>query len=138
MSKRLSTEIENSVKDGESKEKPQQDKKLKLSFGMMKKPLPAKTGIKITLNTPSTKEPPVLPKPASKSVAAVFGDLSDEEPEEMPKEARMRMRNIGRDTPTSAGPNSFGKTKHGFCNTGKLMEKTLKEATNALIDDKKK
>lgn len=84
------------------------------------------------------KELPVLPKPASKSVAAVFGDASDEEPEEMPKEARMRMRNIGRDTPTSAGPNSFGKTKHGFCNTGKLMEKTLKEATNALIDDKKK
>lgn len=83
------------------------------------------------------KEPPILPKPASKSVAAVFGDVSDDEPEEMPKEARMRMRNIGRDTPTSAGPNSFGKTKHGFCNTGKLMEKTLKEATNALIDDKK-
>ncbi|XP_022177273.1 PEST proteolytic signal-containing nuclear protein-like [Myzus persicae] len=137
MSKRLSTEIEISAKDVVDKDKQQPDKKQKLSFGMMKKTLPAKTGIKITLNSPATKEPPILPKPASKSVAAVFGDVSDDEPEEMPKEARMRMRNIGRDTPTSAGPNSFGKTKHGFCNTGKLMEKTLKEATNALIDDKK-
>ncbi|KAF0761026.1 PEST proteolytic signal-containing nuclear protein-like [Aphis craccivora] len=137
MSKRLSNEIEISSKDGVEKEKQQPDKKPKLSFGMMKKTLPAKSGIKITLNSPATKEPPILPKPASKSVAAVFGDVSDDEPEEMPKEARMRMRNIGRDTPTSAGPNSFGKTKHGFCNTGKLMEKTLKEATNALIDDKK-
>ncbi|VVC28180.1 PEST proteolytic signal-containing nuclear protein [Cinara cedri] len=136
MSKRLSTELENNAKDDDGKEK-QTDKKQKFSFGMMK-PLSTKTGIKITLNTPATKEPSLLPKPASKSVAAVFGDVSDEEPEEMPKEARMRMRNIGRDTPTSAGPNSFGKTKHGFCNTGKLMEKTLKEATNALIDDKKK
>lgn len=137
MSKRLSTDIEISAKDVVDKEKQQPDKKQKLSFGMMKKTLPAKTGIKITLNSPAIKEPPILPKPASKSVAAVFGDVSDDEPEEMPKEARMRMRNIGRDTPTSAGPNSFGKTKHGFCNTGKLMEKTLKEATNALIDDKK-
>jgi len=36
------------------KEKQQPDKKQKLSFGMMKKTLPAKTGIKITLNTPAT------------------------------------------------------------------------------------
>ncbi|XP_050532180.1 PEST proteolytic signal-containing nuclear protein-like [Daktulosphaira vitifoliae] len=135
MSKRSSTEFEESMKDDISKEK-LQDKKQKLTFGM-KKSIPTKTGIKIKLNTPSSKEPPLLPKPASKSVAAVFGDVSDEEPEEMPREARMRMRNIGRDTPTSAGPNSFGKTKHGFCNTGKLLEKTLKEATKALVDDNK-
>jgi len=74
MSKRLSTEIEISAKgkfvlisfhltkykfinffiDGVDKEKQQPDKKQKLSFGMMKKTLPAKTGIKITLNTPAT------------------------------------------------------------------------------------
>ncbi|XP_050436567.1 PEST proteolytic signal-containing nuclear protein-like [Adelges cooleyi] len=136
MSKRQSSEFDDSSKDSNDTDKPQQDKKQKLAFGMKKTPL-VKPGIKIKLNTPSTKEPPKLPKPASKSVAAVFGDLSDDEPEEMPKEARMRMRNIGRDTPTSAGPNSFGKTKHGFCNTGKLMEKSLKEATKALVDEKK-
>lgn len=35
-------------------------------------------------------------KPPSRTVANVFGDESDDEPEEMPPEARMRMRNIGR------------------------------------------
>jgi hypothetical protein len=31
----------------------------------------------------------------------------------MPPEAKMKMRNIGRETITSSGPNSFGKTKQG-------------------------
>lgn len=33
-----------------------------------------------------------------------------------------------RETPTSAGPNSFGKTKQGFCDAKKVFEKNLKEA----------
>ena len=57
-------------------------------------------------------------------IKSVFNDDSDEE-EEMPAEARMRMRNIGRDTPTSSGPNSFGKTKQGFVNTRALTSKKL-------------
>ena len=35
---------------------------------------------------------------------------------------------IIRDTPTSAGPNSFGKTKQGFCDSKKVFEKSLKAA----------
>lgn len=31
------------------------------------------------------------------------------------------------DTPTSSGPNSFGKTKQGFCDVKKIFEKTLRE-----------
>lgn len=62
------------------------------------------------------------------TVASVFNADEEEEPEEMPAEARMRMRNIGRETPTSAGPNSFGKTKQGFCDSKKIFEKTLKKA----------
>ncbi|XP_022917195.1 PEST proteolytic signal-containing nuclear protein-like [Onthophagus taurus] len=70
------------------------------------------------------------------SVAAAFNQDSDDEPEEMPPEAKMRMRNIGRDTPTSSGPNSFGKTKQGFSDAKKVFEKNLKEAMeNALKDD---
>lgn len=72
-----------------------------------------------------------LPKPAppkKHTVASVFNNDDDDEPEEMPAEAKMRMRNIGRDTPTSAGPNSFGKTKQGFCDSKKIFEKTLKKA----------
>ena len=32
-----------------------------------------------------------------------------------------------RDTPTSSGPNSFGKTKKGFCDAKKIFEKNLRE-----------
>jgi len=35
---------------------------------------------------------------------------------------------FSRETPTSAGPNSFGKTKQGFCDAKKVFEKTLKKA----------
>ncbi|KAJ8943549.1 hypothetical protein NQ318_023061 [Aromia moschata] len=78
--------------------------------------------------TPNTK--PKL------TVAAAFNQDSDSEPEEMPPEAKMRMRNIGRDTPTSSGPNSFGKTKQGFSDAKKMFEKNLKEAMeSALADD---
>lgn len=68
-------------------------------------------------------------EPAKKiTVAAAFNnDSDDDEPEEMPAECRMRMRNIGRDTPTSSGPNSFGKTKQGFCDAKKIFEKTLRD-----------
>jgi hypothetical protein len=73
------------------------------------------------LAAPSKKEPPKL-----KAVANAFqNESSDDEVEEMPAECRMRMRNIGRDTPTSSGPNSFGKTKQGFCDSKKIMEKQL-------------
>lgn len=41
-----------------------------------------------------------------------------------------------RDTPTSSGPNSFGKTKQGFSDAKKVFEKTLKEAMdNAVAED---
>ncbi|KAK3734060.1 hypothetical protein QZH41_015832 [Actinostola sp. cb2023] len=39
----------------------------------------------------------------------------------------MRMRNIGRETPTSAGPNSFNKGKRGFTHHGKVFEKQLRD-----------
>lgn len=75
------------------------------------------------------KKPTVKPAPVQRpTVASVFNADEDDEPEEMPAEARMRMRNIGRETPTSAGPNSFGKTKQGFCDSKKIFEKTLKKA----------
>ncbi|XP_015524784.1 PEST proteolytic signal-containing nuclear protein [Neodiprion pinetum] len=104
-------------------------KKQKLTFGFGKKPLPTeqKKGIQIKLGSGS--KPSVKPAAVQKpTVASVFNADDDDEPEEMPAEARMRMRNIGRETPTSAGPNSFGKTKQGFCDSKKIFEKTLKRA----------
>lgn len=66
-------------------------------------------GIQIKLNA----APKVTSiQPLKVAPASVFNaDESDEE--EMPPEAKMRMKNIGKDTPTSSGPNSFGKTKQG-------------------------
>ncbi|KAK0087606.1 hypothetical protein PV325_000609 [Microctonus aethiopoides] len=109
---------------------PADPRKQKLTFGVGKKSTPAmdqKKGIQIKLGSSSkpAAKPIVTPKP---TVASVFNADDDEEPEEMPAEARMRMRNIGRETPTSAGPNSFGKTKQGFCDSKKIFEKTLKKA----------
>ncbi|XP_058835241.1 PEST proteolytic signal-containing nuclear protein-like [Topomyia yanbarensis] len=80
------------------------------------------TAIQMSLKTVPNKETPKLLKPIANAFAA---DDSDDEPEEMPAECRMRMRNIGRETPTSSGPNSFGKTKHGFCDSKKMFEKKM-------------
>ncbi|KAL8574231.1 hypothetical protein ACOMHN_038823 [Nucella lapillus] len=93
------------------------------------KPIPIKMNL-ASQTKPKAKEKEV---PASSSVkksfalAQAFGDDSDESEEEMPAEARMRMRNIGRETPTAAGPNSFGKGNLGFCNRQKIIEKELQK-----------
>ncbi|XP_048349567.1 PEST proteolytic signal-containing nuclear protein isoform X2 [Sphaerodactylus townsendi] len=80
--------------------------------------------IKLGANKPKEPTPSLAPK--TLSVAAVFNEDDDSEPEEMPPEAKMRMKNIGRDTPTSAGPNSFNKGKHGFSDHQKLWERNMK------------
>ncbi|XP_029433823.1 PEST proteolytic signal-containing nuclear protein [Rhinatrema bivittatum] len=80
--------------------------------------------IKLGANKPKEAAPSMAPK--TSSVAAVFNEDDDSEPEEMPPEAKMRMKNIGRDTPTSAGPNSFNKGKHGFSDNQKLWERNIK------------
>lgn len=76
------------------------------------------------LAAPASKEPPKLMRPIANAFRQA-DDSDESEPEEMPAECRMRMRNIGRETPTSSGPNSFGKTKHGFCDSKKMFEKKL-------------
>lgn len=63
------------------------------------------SGIQMKLSAPVKPSAPLQSKPL---VASAFNDDSDDEVEEMPAEARMRMRNIGKNTPTSSGPNSFG------------------------------
>lgn len=87
-------------------------------------PISIKLGAQVAFT--KIKEPNPKLKKASASVAEIFNQDSDDE-EEMPPEAKMRMRNIGRDTPTSAGPNSFGKTRQGFCDVKKVFERQLKK-----------
>uniref|UniRef100_A0A2K6LV98 PEST proteolytic signal-containing nuclear protein n=1 Tax=Rhinopithecus bieti TaxID=61621 RepID=A0A2K6LV98_RHIBE len=73
------------------------------------------SAISIKLGSSKPKETVPTLAPKTLSVAA-----------EMPPEAKMRMKNIGRDTPTSAGPNSFNKGKHGFSDNQKLWERNIK------------
>uniref|UniRef100_A0A2M4APU4 PEST proteolytic signal-containing nuclear protein n=2 Tax=Anopheles triannulatus TaxID=58253 RepID=A0A2M4APU4_9DIPT len=87
-------------------------------------PKPPVAGIQMKLAAPASKEPPKLMRPIANAFRQA-DDSDESEPEEMPAECRMRMRNIGRETPTSSGPNSFGKTKHGFCDSKKMFEKKL-------------
>ena len=94
-------------------------------------------GINIKLGSTSQAAKPTdkeVKKPAAK-VAAVFNDEDSSDEEEMPMEAKMRMRNVGRETITSAGPNSFGKTRQGFTDTNRLFERQLKEAMDKVSND---
>jgi len=114
--------------------------KKKLSFNakskMIKKPSKTVNSLSIALKSK------VVEKTKAKSIpkrAALF-DSSDSEPEEMPLEARMRMRNIGRNTPTSSGPNSFNKSKLGFVDSQKHWQKQQESILNHIQkkDDKPK
>nr|CDS28748.1 PEST proteolytic signal containing nuclear [Hymenolepis microstoma] len=71
-------------------------------------------------------------QPLSEDVAQVFGEDESDEEDEMPVEARIRMRNKGRETPTSSGPNSFGKSRYGFIDRRALQNKQL-EALNEMV-----
>ncbi|KAF6732678.1 PEST proteolytic signal-containing nuclear protein [Oryzias melastigma] len=88
--------------------------------------------ISIKLGASKPKETvPSLP-PKKPGLASVFNEDDDSEPEEMPPEAKMRMKNIGRETPTSAGPNSFNKGKQGFSDHQKLWERKIKAQADKL------
>ncbi|KAK3096978.1 hypothetical protein FSP39_005330 [Pinctada imbricata] len=123
---------------------PQEKKKFAMNFGAKAvtapNPLQDKTAaakvtpIKMALGQQKPKQQPsVKPKPAK--VAQIFNEDSSDEEEEMPPEAKMKMRNIGRETPTAAGPNSFGKGKLGFCDRSKLLEKELKKKMEEVSGD---
>ena len=45
---------------------------------------------------------------------------------------------INRNTPTSQGPNSYGKTSLGFCDSRALFEKQLKEQADLLLKEEEK
>ncbi|CAG9805009.1 unnamed protein product [Chironomus riparius] len=105
--------------------------KISMNFTKSTTLLKPATGIQIKLSTPA-KPAPLIQK--STKISNVFN--ADSEPEEeMPPEAKMRMRNIGKDTPTSSGPNSFGKTKQGFIDTKKLFERKLKQMADEISND---
>uniref|UniRef100_A0A0B8RWV7 PEST proteolytic signal-containing nuclear protein n=1 Tax=Philothamnus irregularis TaxID=1899461 RepID=A0A0B8RWV7_9SAUR len=112
--------------DAEDFSKPAPAKMSKFGFaiGSQLSKKPPAISIKLGANKPKEPTPTLAPK--TLSVAAVFNEDEDSEPEEMPPEAKMRMKNIGRDTPTSAGPNSFNKGKHGFSDNQKLWERNMK------------
>jgi PPE-repeat protein len=77
------------------------------------------------------------PKPKAPTLSQVFNAESSDSDEEVPPEARMKMRNVGRETITSSGPNSFGKTSKGFTDCNRLFERKLQDAMDAVSNDNK-
>lgn len=95
-------------------------------------------GVVIKLDTSKPKEK-IQPKivETDKKLKQIFNADDDDDfvEEVMPETARMKMRNVGRDTPTSSGPNSFSKGKRGFVDIRKIAEKKLDELTKQLGDE---
>ncbi|KAM6943102.1 PEST proteolytic signal-containing nuclear protein [Xenentodon cancila] len=128
--KRKSQHLGPEVQDDSSADPPGPRKFSKIGFGM-KSQLPKKANpISIKLGATKPKETVPLIPTKKAELASVFNEDDDSEPEEMPPEAKMRMKNIGRETPTSAGPNSFNKGKQGFSDHQKLWERKLKSQTD--------
>ena len=115
--------------DGEDRPK---DKRLPVKDTLQTKITPlTSAGIKLKLGSASQSSAIKKPEVTKKlPVSSVFGGDDDSDEEEMPAFASMRMKNIGRKTPTSSGPNSFGKTKNGFCDQKKLFEKMAKDCSD--------
>nr|CAH7740052.1 unnamed protein product [Callosobruchus chinensis] len=129
LKKEIKNEPEDAPKPGEIKK---EEQKAVENVGLAAKNRLKSMSIQMKLGGIKKEKQAAKPKI---TVAAAFNQDSDSEPEEMPPEAKMRMRNIGRDTPTSSGPNSFGKTKQGFSDAKKMFEKNLKEAMESAIAD---
>ncbi|XP_052244771.1 PEST proteolytic signal-containing nuclear protein-like isoform X2 [Dreissena polymorpha] len=88
--------------------------------------------IKMSLPAQVQKTEVAAVKPKNEKIASVFNPDSESDEEEMPFEAKMRMRNVGRETPTAAGPNSFGKGNLGFCDRNKMIERDLQKQMEQL------
>ncbi|KAM7178152.1 PEST proteolytic signal-containing nuclear protein isoform 2-T2 [Macrochelys suwanniensis] len=133
-----SRSAEKRVADEEAEDfttKPAPAKMSKFGFAIGSQTTKKAPVISIKLGANKPKEPAPVLAPKTLSVAAVFNEDDDSEPEEMPPEAKMRMKNIGRDTPTSAGPNSFNKGKHGFSDNQKLWERNIKSHLGNVPED---
>ncbi|XP_051919340.1 PEST proteolytic signal-containing nuclear protein-like [Hippocampus zosterae] len=125
--KRTSQHLSSDDEDETPSETPAPRKASKIGFGMSSN---KSNPISIKLGASKPKEPVPAAPPKKLGLASVFNEDDDSEPEEMPPEAKMRMKNIGRETPTSAGPNSFNKGKQGFSDNQKLWERKLKAHTD--------
>ncbi|XP_038044217.1 PEST proteolytic signal-containing nuclear protein-like [Patiria miniata] len=91
----------------------------------------------VSLKLMQKPKEPELKAPTSRAVAKAFAEDSDDEEEEMPPEAKMRMKNVGRETPTSAGPNSYNKSKIGFNDHARVWKKSVDSKRTDPDGDKK-
>ncbi|CAH1785969.1 unnamed protein product, partial [Owenia fusiformis] len=110
-------------------------KKLTMNIGGSNKaikPIKMSLGSKTQEKTKETSQSRV--NKTSLSVAKAFQDDSDDSEDEMPPEAKMRMRNLGKNTITPTGPNSFGKGNLGFCDRRKVIERELQKQMDDLAD----
>ncbi|KAM9410783.1 PEST proteolytic signal-containing nuclear protein [Pholidichthys leucotaenia] len=124
--KRKSQHLTHEDEEESSTHPPGPPKVSKMGFSMSSQMAKKSNPISIKLGATKPKETVPSAPPKKTTLASVFNEDDDSEPEEMPPEAKMRMKNIGRETPTSAGPNSFNKGKQGFSDHQKLWERKMK------------
>ncbi|XP_077374841.1 PEST proteolytic signal-containing nuclear protein isoform X1 [Festucalex cinctus] len=99
--KRTSQHLSSEDED-ETPSDPQAPRKAsKIGFGLSSNTGKVSNPISIKLGASKPKEPVPSAPPKKLGLAAVFNEDDDSEPEEMPPEAKMRMKNIGS---TNAGP----------------------------------
>ncbi|XP_061743420.1 PEST proteolytic signal-containing nuclear protein-like [Nerophis ophidion] len=130
--KRTSQHLASDDEDEPPADTPAPRKASKIGFGLSSQTGKKSNPISIKLGANKAKEPAPTVPAKKPGMSSVFNEDDDSEPEEMPPEAKMRMRNVGRETPTSAGPNSFNKGKQGFSDHQKLWEKKLKAQADKL------
>lgn len=80
------------------------------------------SAISLKLGSGKPKETFLTLPPKTLSVTAAVNEDEDSEPEKMPPEAKMRMKDTGSDTSTSTGQNSLNKGKYGFSDNQKLCK----------------
>lgn len=116
-------------------------KKTIMQFSLQKKTEVPKTDdtesksakvVPVKMSLSSQKKDPLPVKPQTAAIAEAFNQDESDCEEEMPFEAKMRMRNIGRETPTAAGPNSFGKGRLGFVDRNKAIEREIQQKLEEL------
>ncbi|VDM32446.1 unnamed protein product [Hydatigera taeniaeformis] len=136
----LSLKRKHSDSESKTRDPPVPLSSIPVPSNVSKKTKPCLPTKRICLSLPSkslsdnAKKETLKLQPVSGDVAKVFGQDEEvgSEEEEMPMEARIRMRNKGRETPTSSGPNSFGKSRYGFIDRRALQNKQL-EALNERV-----
>ncbi|CAL8082808.1 unnamed protein product [Calicophoron daubneyi] len=120
-------------KEGSSKDEVPRKVVIKAKSGDSKAPAVI-SPIKIEINPHIQTKNVEVPKKTDEKLREIFNSEDESEEEEIPEEAKIRMRNKGRYTPTSSGPNSYGKGRFGFIDRRAVLNRQT-ELLNEIVSE---